>query len=299
MFLEQIGFCVCVGAYLALCILTTVHAARQSARSTSNNTAQSTASASSPSTHKVASSSVCSTETGKAAAMLADAPSLRHASTQMSCVEYARLAVNYSASFNSAFLVVGSLSEAYLYGVRMVGNIISVFLGFVYALLIVQPFMCSLDAAVTSPYVYFAKRYRDSRCVRAVSASGGLLFYFLFLTLFLWGGTVLMSTVIPYIPLYASSILIGCVSLAGGLMSVNGFVQSTRVNVVQFLILLVGLVATIVLSIVKNRHDMSVAQMVEVASENNRTVFFDTTVDLNTRYTILNQVTSLSLVSKF
>jgi Na+/proline symporter len=284
MFWEQIGFGVFIGAYLTLSMITTLHAGVKCKRA-----------AAVKSTNKVASHST------KTAADITKQPVEAAAEAesehQSEYTEYARKAINYSAGFNSAFLIVGSLSEAYLYGVRMVGNIISVFLGFVYAMALVQPFMYSLDASLTTPYHYFAKRYRDSRWVRAISAFGGLLYHFLFLSLFLWGGTVLLSTVIPYIPLYASSILIGLVSIIGASVGGgDGFIQSTKVNVFQFVILIAGLVSAICFSIVKNRHEMSVDEMIELATENNRTVFFDTTVDLNTRYTILNQVTSLSLV---
>jgi hypothetical protein len=46
-------------------------------------------------------------------------------------IKYIKLVINYCVAFNNSFLIVGSLAEAYLYGVRMVGNIISVSLGYV------------------------------------------------------------------------------------------------------------------------------------------------------------------------
>jgi hypothetical protein len=141
---------------------------------------------------------------------------------------FVKTLINYSMSFNSAFLIVGSLAEAYLYGVRMVGNIISVSLGYVYAFFIVMPFMYSLDDDIHTPFDYFAKRYRNAKIVRAIVASVAKFFYWFFLTLYLWGSSVLLSTLIPHTPLYVSSIILGAFSITGGV--IGGFTQSTKTS---------------------------------------------------------------------
>jgi hypothetical protein len=149
--------------------------------------------------------------------------------TNLRRYRFVKTLINYSMSFNSAFLIVGSLSEAYLYGVRMVGNIISVSLGYVYAFVIVMPFMYSLDEDVHTPFDYFAKRYRNAKIVRAIVATVAMFFYLSFLTLYLWGSSIILSTLIPHTPLYVSSIILGAFSIIGGV--IGGFTQSTKTSI--------------------------------------------------------------------
>jgi hypothetical protein len=148
--------------------------------------------------------------------------------TNLRRYQFVKTLINYSMSFNSAFLIVGSLSEAYLYGVRMVGNIISVSLGYVYAFFIVMPFIYSLDDDIQTPFDYFAKRFRNSKLVRAIVTSVAMFFYWFFLTLYLWGSSVLLTTLIPRSPLYLSSIILGAFSIIGGV--IGGFTQSTKTS---------------------------------------------------------------------
>jgi hypothetical protein len=69
-------------------------------------------------------------------------------SNQFNMKAYIKKMINYSVAFNSSFLIVGSLSEAYFYSITMVGNILSVTLGFLYAFFIVHPFMYSLEKVI-------------------------------------------------------------------------------------------------------------------------------------------------------
>lgn len=198
--------------------------------------------------------------------------------------------INYCVSFNSAFLIVGSLSESYLYGVRMTINIVSVTIGYIYAFFIVQPFMYSLDDGIKTPYQYFEKRYRTP-LARSISSFVGMIFYFCFLTLYLWGSTVLLSTLVPQIPYWLSSIIIGVYSVIGS--TIGGFTQTTITNVTQFLILISGLIAAIVITVQSSKN--SFQELWHFAELNNRTTFFDLRVDLRIRYKMLNQVTSLPI----
>ena len=197
-----------------------------------------------------------------------------------------------SVTFNSSFLIVGSLSEANLYGVRMVGNIMSVTLGYIYSAILVQPFMYNLDESIRTPYQYFGKRYRNSKYVRAITASAGLFFFLSYITLFLWCCAILLITIIPEIPLWMASVIVGLFSLSGSVF--GGFTQSTLVGVIQFLILLSGLSCAILATIFKNER-FTPSEIWKLAVQNERTNFFDTHVDTHTRYTILNQLTSLSM----
>jgi hypothetical protein len=95
--------------------------------------------------------------------------------------------LNYCVKYNSAVLIVGGLAESYLYGIRVICNIFSILLGFLYALLFIQPFMISLKDEVHTPYEYFQKRYRNKTYVRVVVCLISQFYYFTFLTLYLWG----------------------------------------------------------------------------------------------------------------
>lgn len=200
--------------------------------------------------------------------------------------------VNYCVSFNSAFLIVGSLSEAYLYGVRMYGNILSVFLGYVYSSTLVHPFFYSFKDEISSPYHYFQKRYREKVYMRSIVGGVAMFFYFSFLTLYLWGCTVLFSTLLPEVPFWLSSVIIGIYSMYGS--SIGGFTQSTPTNAFQFFVLVFGLIAAIQITIAKNPNH-SLTELWNLAVNNNRTNFIDTSVDFTTRYTIINQAVSLPM----
>lgn len=52
--------------------------------------------------------------------------------------------LNYCVKYNSAVLIVGGLAESYLYGIRVICNVLSIFLGFLYAIIFIHPFMRSL-----------------------------------------------------------------------------------------------------------------------------------------------------------
>ena len=203
---------------------------------------------------------------------------------------YIKKIINYSVSFNSSFLIVGSMSESYFYSITMVGNIISVTLGFVYAFLIVHPFMYSLDAEIKTPYQYFEKRYHN-KLVRSISAVMGMFFYFSFITLYLWGCTILLCTLIPDMPFWLANLVIGAYSLIGS--SIGGFQQTTLINATQFLTVIAGLITAMVLTVTKSRN--SLEEMWNFASLNERTDFFETKTNIKIRYTLLNQLISLPM----
>jgi hypothetical protein len=284
---EQIGFCVFVSGYIMLSTVKTVDKYRAQLKKHKDEKKQQ---------RRIKNRVVTTSVIEAYSEDEQEALRLQKKELNLNNYRFVKTLINYSVSFNSAFLIVGSLSEAYLYGVRMVGNIMSVSLGYLYSFLIVQPFMYSLDADIETPYHYFSKRYRNNRFVRAITAAAGMLFYFSFLSLYIWGCAILLSTLIPLTPLYVSSIIIGTFSMLGGIL--GGFTQSTKTNLFQFLILVSGLILTIYYSITSNKQ-LNFPQMMELAYKNKRTVFFDTSVDFTTRYTILNQLTSLSMVITF
>lgn len=206
--------------------------------------------------------------------------------------KYIKVVINYCVAFNSSFLIVGTLAESYLFGVRLTGNIIAIILGFIYAVIIVHPFTYSLDEDIKNPFDYFKQRYGNKNYVGALTAAAAMLFYFLFLTLYLYGCAILTSTIIPEIPLWVSTLIFGAYSMLGSI--IGGFTQSTKTNVVQFCLMLTGLIMTFVFTI--QRHPKWTAEkMWKIASENNRMNFFNTNFDFSTKYTIINQCLSLSI----
>ena len=203
---------------------------------------------------------------------------------------YFKQVLNYYVTLNSSFLFVGSLSESYLYGVRMMVNILSVTLGFIYAFFIVHPLMYSLNEDIKTPYEYFGRRY-NSKLIRSLSALVSMFFYFSFVTLYLWGCTVLLSTLIPEIPFWASSLVIGVYSAVGS--TIGGFTQTTLTNLTQFLIMIAGLVTAIVVTLSKSSN--SLGDLWNFAYTKDRTSFFELSTKLTVRYTLLNQLVSLPM----
>lgn len=205
---------------------------------------------------------------------------------------YIKLLLNYSISLNSTILVVGGIAEAYLYGVRLFGNILSILVGHIYAFVIIFPFMYSLDSSLKTPYDYLQKRYNNVKYVKLVCLVVAMFYYVGFISLFLFGCAVALNVLMPSsLSIQTACILLGVYSLAGSL--IGGFIQSTKLNVFQFLLVFGGIFVSIVMTIVK--HGTSLPQMLNFAAEHNRTILFDLHVDLTTRYTLLNQLSSLTL----
>ena len=196
---------------------------------------------------------------------------------------YIKKIINYSVAFNSSFLIVGSMSESYFYSITIVGNIISVLLGFMYAFLIVHPFMYSLDKEIKTPYQYYEKRYRN-KLIRSISAVMDMFFYFSFLTLYLWGSTILLCTLLPETPLWTASLIIGAYSILGSWM--GGFQQTTIINALQFITVLVGLITAMALTVTKSKNSLD--QLWHFAYLNGRANFFELRTDIKIRYTLLN-----------
>ena len=199
--------------------------------------------------------------------------------------------LNYNASFNNSIIIVGSLGESYYYGVRLIGNALAVAIGYIIAFFFVIPFLINLEDDIKTPYQYFERRYGNRKYVRAITAMVGILFYFSFLTLYLYGCSNLLSQIIPEIPLLLSSIIIGIYSIIGS--TIGGFTQTTKTNIFQFLVVISGLISASLITINKITKKMNFNDLYQFAYLNNRTQFFNTNIDLTTRYTILNQLISV------
>lgn len=154
--------------------------------------------------------------------------------------------INHSITFNSSFLIVGGLSESYLYGLKMLPNIAAVMLGYMYALLIVYPFMYSLD--LKSPYDYLKRRYGGRECVKVACVCLALAYYFSFASLYLWGCAAIVNVLVPEsLSLGLANLVLGIYSVTGTLL--GGYIQSTKTNAAQFLAVFFGLLTAMYLSL--------------------------------------------------
>lgn len=141
---------------------------------------------------------------------------------------------------------MGGLSESYFYGLKMLPNIAAVMIGYVYALLIIYPFMYSLD--LRSPYDYLQRRYAGRSCVKLVCTALAMCYYVMFAALYLWGCAAIVNILVPErMSLGAANILLGLYSVSGSV--IGGYVQTTRTNLIQFLVVFFGILAAIFLSI--------------------------------------------------
>ena len=202
--------------------------------------------------------------------------------------KYIKQIINYCVTYNSSILIVGSLSESYFYSLTMIGNILSITMGYVYAVLIVHPFTYSLEKEIKTPFQYFEKRYR-SRWIRAITAIIAMFYQFSFVTLFLWGCSLILCTLIPAIPFWVSILVLGLYSLIGS--AAGGFAQATYINLAQFLIVVSVVITASILTIAKSKN--SIEELWHFAYINKRTKFFELKTNMKVRFTLLNQLVSL------
>jgi hypothetical protein len=202
--------------------------------------------------------------------------------------ELFKFILNSYLSFNSVVIGIGFITETYLYGGRLLLNLLSVSIGYLIAFLIVHPVIFNLDKKIKSPYEYLQYRYGDRKSIKYIAASVGIFFYLLFMSLHLWGCSVILSAILPQIPgLFISSILIGVFGTLGSLF--QGYVQSFKINLIQFVLLLSGLIAAIVISFTSNKDNKSASDLWQIVSLCGRDNFIVSNGDLITRYTIWNQ----------
>lgn len=194
--------------------------------------------------------------------------------------QFWRAVIDYSITFNSSFLIVGGLSESYLYGVRMLGNILSVCIGHVYALLVIYPFMYSLSDECRTPYHYLKLRYRHP-AIKLACLLVGLFYYFSFLSLYLWGCAAILNLLMPEIDLQTANFILGVFSIFGTLL--GGFLQSSAANLVQFVVVFLGIVLGMRLTLDNSEAFNTIDKMWTFATEHNRTTVFDRNVDISTR----------------
>lgn len=205
-------------------------------------------------------------------------------------VPYIKQLVNSYASFNSSMIIVGFITETYLYGGRLMGNIFSVTIGYLVAFFLMQPLLLRLSKeSVKTPYEYFERRYNGSRLMRRLVAFLGLLFHVLFSSLFLWTCTTILCTVLPQINLWISQIVLGAYSLIGVFYLPTGYRQSLKIGVLQMILFLAGITGAVIITLTSVENGWSLADQYGRLNF----IFFDSS--LTTRYTIWNQLFALPI----
>lgn len=203
------------------------------------------------------------------------------------------LIINSYASFNSVVICIGFISETYLFGGRLLLNMLSVSIGFIVVFFILHPVIYNTES-IKTPYEYLQVRYGNKKLIRRVTALFGILFYVLFMALHLWSCSCILSTILPQIPdLFISSIAIGALGIFGA--SLKGFTQTAKINLIQLVLLVSGLIAAIVISFNSNKNEKSAQELWDIADKYGRRNFIDSHGDLTTRYTIWNQAFSLPI----
>ena len=199
--------------------------------------------------------------------------------------------VNSYISFNLVFKLVGMITETYLYGGRVLINLVSISIGYVISFFILNPFFYDLDKDIKSPYQYLEKRY-NHKIIRIISAFAGFLFHLLFLSLNLWGCTIILATIYPQLQLWVAILIIGLSCMIASLS--GGFKQSLKIGILQFILMIFGILSALIISFSYNGIKTS-AELWEIAHEYNRRNFIYVDMDIRTRHTIINQIFSFSI----
>ena len=197
--------------------------------------------------------------------------------------------LNSYTSFNSVVSYVGFVTETYYYGSRLLINLVAISIGYIVSVIILQPFF--YDMGVKTPYEYLQKRYSNRLICRCLGAFVAILFHISFSTLFLWANATILSSVFPELSLSTSIIVIGAVSLVFAIS--GGVIQSMYINILQFIIYIFGVLAALIIATLIPGN--AIGYYWNLAKENNRLNFIVTAGDLNTRYTIWNQIFSLPI----
>lgn len=203
-----------------------------------------------------------------------------------------KFCIGVYANYHSVFIFVGLTVETYLYGAKMYTNIFALMIAYIVVGIIIQPFLYDLDKTIKTPYEYFERRY-NCKYVRVIVASVGCLFSISFYSLFLASVGFNLATLFSnIIDTRLSIIIFGIFSIIGSCL--GGFIQSTRLMVIQFILCFFGISVALMVTFYGSKRFTN-EQLWDIASKYNRKNVFDTNLDLITRYTILSQCISLPI----
>ena len=207
---------------------------------------------------------------------------------------FAKSLLNPYLSFNSVLIFIGMISEAYLYGSILFGNLVGIAISYIYSTLLLRFFFYDLDKSIKSPYEYLQKRFRDSVVIRATCAFAAIFFHYSFITLQLLCCAVVFKTVYPeLVHLWQSVLILGIYSMFGAYL--HGFRQTFKQNFIQFFLYISGVICAIFITFFAHTKNRSPSELWDIAYQFNRLNFFQIDKDLRTKHAILNQTLSLPL----
>lgn len=201
--------------------------------------------------------------------------------------------LNFYTIFLSPILFIGFASEAYLVGSQLFGNLFSVSIGYFIAFFIVVPIIYNLDKTIKTPYEYFEKRF-NSKVPRIISALSASCFYFSLSTLFLFGASIVLSTLMPKIPIWISGLIVGIYSMLIVVSKENCFKYSFMTSLFQLGVFLVSVLTAIILTLFFDKQN-SVFDLMNFALVNKKFKLISLDLAMTTRYTIWNQVFALPI----
>ena len=200
-------------------------------------------------------------------------------------LEAIKFGIHFYGSYNSTLVFIGLTTETYLFGAKMYCNLFAMLIAYCVVGFILQPFFYDLDKSIKTPYEYLEKRYNNSKFIRILAASIGILFYLSFYSLFLCSVGITISTLFPNLNQeWLPNVIFGLFSIFGTFL--GGLTQSVKLVIVQFVLFFVGIVCGFVITFHSNQNHTS-QELWDIAYKYGRRDLFDTTVDLKTRYTLI------------
>ena len=185
------------------------------------------------------------------------------------------------ATFQSAISLMGIPTEVYTYGTMCVYSFIGLVLAYPLAMVTAIPLMYPLG--LTSVYEYLALRYQ-SRSVQTLGAVVGVFGSVSYMTVALLSPALALETAVG-IPLWMSIALVGTVGTV--YTTLGGMKSVVWTDVFQSGIMFTGIFTVLI------KGTMDAGGMTEVwqlAKDNGRVVFDDTSLDPRVRHTVLNQI---------
>ncbi|XP_064595914.1 sodium-dependent multivitamin transporter-like [Liolophura sinensis] len=152
---------------------------------------------------------------------------------------------SYVVTYMSSIFMLGLPAEMYVYGFTYMFSFCSIFIANTLTVVVAVPLFHPLQ--LTSSYEYLEKRF-DSLAVRKMGALFGILLNTLYMGVVLYGPAVALDTVAGF-PLWASVFLVGIASII--YTSIGGIKAVIWTDVFQCLIIMVGLTAILVKSIME------------------------------------------------
>ncbi len=196
------------------------------------------------------------------------------------------------SSFNSSMVFLGLSCETYLFGAKLAGNIIAVILGYLIALVFIQPFIYELEEKINTPYKYLEKRYINRKLTRAVVSFAGNAFNFTLMALHSYSAALLLNLLFNKVPIWGFVIIFNFISIFGSIF--DGYKQYLWIELVQLFSVFIIILIAILLTFYGNE-TFTTKELWNIAEIGGRTRFIDLRADLKIKYSLWNQIFSLPL----